>query len=355
MNTHSLPSSKNSKKDRLKEIVQSIPGLWNAYWQVKQLLIRTAMLRYHWYDAVGTWRDMRWPLKHTEKWSLSAELLFFYHKLEKGLVMPGQRRFFGADPSKKVMQLMDQWVAGGLPTDDPIYKGAAFTLHAYHSRLIESQLDSKDEARSAVENYLQRINYIEDNNDTTPKKVHQPRDLATTELVLRELLVSRRSVREYLPKPVDASLIRAAVEDAQQAPSACNRQPCSLILLSDSKAKESLLALQNGNRGFGHLAPHVAIIMSDASGFFDASERHQAYIDGGLFTMAFLLGLQARGISSCCLNWCVSPETDRKAHQLLDLPLNKRIIMLVAVGYSPDGVQAPTSPRRAVQSISQLS
>jgi hypothetical protein len=34
-------------------------------------------------------------------------------------------------------------------------------------------------------------------------------------------------------------------------------------------------------------------------------------LDGGLFLMSFLLALESQGLASCCLNFCVGPQTDR--------------------------------------------
>lgn len=342
-------------KQRVKYAVQSIPWLWNFYWSAKVFGRKFMMLRYHLYDAVITWRDMHWTADQTAPWSLSAELLFNYHKLEKGLVMPGKRRFFGVEPADRVMNLVIRWKNAGLPLDDPIYTGAIDTLNAYLQCLKREQLDPHDAICSRVDQFLKTHIVATINHPQTPRPVSrlQNRELATTSF--RELLSERRSIRDFVPTPVPIKMLMDCIFDAQQSPSACNRQPCTVRLISDAGLKADLLALQNGNKGFGHLAPHIAVVMADATGFFDASERHQPYVDGGLFSMAFLLALQVRGISSCCLNWCVSPDIDRKAQKLLAISGGQRIIMLLAIGYAPEQIDAPLSPRRSVSSIVNLS
>ena len=95
----------------------------------------------------------------------------------------------------------------------------------------------------------------------------------------------------------------------------------------------------------------LLIITSDERYFFDASERHQPYIDGGLFAMSLCYALTAQGLASCCLNWCVPPANDRSVHRIAGLASSKRIIMFMAVGYATDNCRVPKSPRRATSEV----
>jgi nitroreductase len=124
-----------------------------------------------------------------------------------------------------------------------------------------------------------------------------------------------------------------------------------MYLVSDEPLKSRLLSHQNGNRGFGHLVPHVGVITANEACFFDASERHEPYIDGGLFAMSLSLALRAQGVGSCCLNWCVRPKTDRAAHSLLGIARSERIIMLMAIGYPASNTFVPRSPRKSLSDI----
>jgi len=92
----------------------------------------------------------------------------------------------------------------------------------------------------------------------------------------------------------------------------------------------------------------LAIIVADTGVFFDASERHEPYIDGGLFSMSFMYALTSQGIATCCLNWCVTPENDKQLKRLLDIPANEVVIMLMAVGHPEDESFVPRSPRKRV-------
>jgi coenzyme F420-0:L-glutamate ligase / coenzyme F420-1:gamma-L-glutamate ligase len=54
-------------------------------------------------------------------------------------------------------------------------------------------------------------------------------------------LRSRRSVRRFLPDPVPQEVLQRVLESACWAPSAHNRQPWRLVLLSTPQARETLL------------------------------------------------------------------------------------------------------------------
>lgn len=335
-------------KSQIKKIVQSVPCIWNGYLKVKFEYLRILNLRFFLYDISNTYRYMNWPNRNHQE-THKAELLFNYHKLEKGLVMPGARRVFGLEPARKVMELIDWWSKNDRDLKDSVYLGALGTLQSYADRM--SEIDSEDMIFSEVSNFLnahscQRKSY------STPQPVHDLKNSSYDESeAFEQLMLARRSIREFDSRIVSDEVIESAVATAQLSPSACNRQPWSIYVASDEALKRKLLSHQNGNRGFGHLAPHVALITADERTFFGASERHEPYVDGGLFSMSFILALKSHGVNSCCLNWCVKPAGDKAVHKLLDMDGSKRIIMMVAFGYSSENVVAPKSPRRDLNSV----
>jgi nitroreductase len=324
------------------------PEIWGRYQLAKLELIRIGRLAYYWRDIVGTYRAMHWHPQSRDARILSASLLFQYHKLEKGLVMPGPRRMFGADPSRAVIALLRRWEAAQLPASDPIYRGALETLQSYLAHLRLHSLDKSGSTTQAVTSFLE-LHACRSPELQTPAPIPEP--FPDERRVFEMLALRRRSVRSFLPDAVPSDVLRRAAATAALSPSACNRQPCRVRVFADPQRKAALLAQQNGNRGFGHLVPQVLVITADASGFFDASERHQPYIDGGLFAMSLCYALASEGIATCCLNWCVAPEADRAAHRIADLAPSERIVMLMAIGYAPAGCLVPRSPRRAIDEI----
>jgi nitroreductase len=293
---------------------------------------------------------MFWSTTGIERKALSSELLFQYHKLEKGLVMPGVRRLFGIEPAVRVIELLQRWRNIDHGESNPVFLGAIETLRAYLERLEEDNLDPKGIITPRVSKFLHSFER-RDESLITPQLLPQELEVEHSFNTFSRLTQLRRSVRDFQSKLVEREKLEAAVRLAQLSPSACNRQPCSVYLVDNPEKRQELLSYQNGNQGFGHSAPLVAIITSDQRCFHNASERHQPYIDGGLFTMSFILALSSQGLASCCLNWCVAPKVDLAVHHKFDIPLPQRIMMLIAIGYPSEGCMVPRSPKRELSEI----
>jgi nitroreductase len=335
----------------LKQKLTTFPIVWNTYQVIKVQVKRLWLLKYFLRDISNVHRNMYWPSSNKSTLQLTSELLFQFHKIEKGLVMPGPKRFFGQEPARAVIDLLHTWHLKGLSVDDPVYLGALETLHAYMDRLQSESLDKEDRVLSYVQSFL--INHpARTRLLATPYPLARMSGDAKNNIhMFEELVSSRRSVRSFTAVDVPREMIERAVGFAQCSPSACNRQPCRVYFVTEERIKNALLALQNGNKGFGHLMPALAVITSDSGAFFDASERHEPYVDGGLFSMTLMYALSAQGLATCCLNWCVSPDKDVDIRNILPLADSEVIIMLMAVGYPEPTVLVPRSPRKSTENV----
>lgn len=301
------------------------------------------------YDFRVGWTQLRWVGEKNRYWKLSTQLIFQYHKLEKALCLPGPKRFFGRDPAFETCRLMREWVATGLPTDHPVYVGALEAVRAYRVRLdvTPPPEDIRAALLRAVDGIIGETPVAADS--VTPMLPQLPPEGAFE--ALSELAIARRSVRTFSPEPVDFALIEKAVALAQLAPSACNRQSWRIHFYDKKDDITRMLALQNGNNGFGHTIPLLVVISADMNSFFDASERIEPALDSGLFLMAFLLALQSLGLSSCCLNWCVTPGSDKRAHRIGNIPESHQISTFLAVGHAAEQSLVPRSARRPLADV----
>lgn len=338
-------------RQKIKHTLLAYPRIWTAYQTIKIQSTRFGLMSYFIRDISNTFRNMYWPSRNKSPMQLTSELLFQYHKLEKGLVMPGPKRFFGEEPAKAVLNLLAIWHAKHMSTSDPIYLGALETLHAYQNRLLSESLDKDDKIVPAVRTFLH--NYpIRTEMLATPHPLMNAGEQEDINLqFFTQLANARRSVRSYSSQVVPQDKIEQAVKLAQLSPSACNRQPCRVYLVRDEARKKALLALQNGNRGFGHLIPVLAVITSDSGAFLNASERHEPYLDGGLFSMSFMYALTSQGLATCCLNWCASPDQDKQLREQLHLTDGEQVLMFMAIGYPEPDTLVPRSPRKSTEAV----
>lgn len=309
-------------------------------------------LRFFLHDLKNVWRHMYWGNEvHMGARQLQAKLLFYYHKIEKGLSMPGEKRLFALDVIPRVINLLKTWESNGHSRNDSIYLGALSSLRSYRELIVCLHLDSDNRIVPVIDEFLvQRDTSVRE--QVTPIAIsHEQVESLIGYDDFRMLCQIRRSFRDFRDQPVAEDYIRQAVELAQLSPSACNRQPCKVYVIQENDLKRKVLSHQNGNVGFGHLAPVVMVITADMSHFFGATERHQPYVDGGLFSMSLLYALQVQGLVSCCLNWCVTPATDAAAHSLLSIPDSERIVMLMLAGHPPQRTLVPKSHRKTLDNI----
>lgn len=168
---------------------------------------------------------------------------------------------------------------------------------------------------------------------------------------LLALAERRKSVRWFLPRLVPRAAIDQAVRVAAEAPSACNRQPFTFRVYDDPELVAEVAAIPMGTNGYAHNIPAIVVIVGDLAAFSDERDRHLIYIDGCLAAMGFILGLEAQGIATCCINWPDIGARERRMRSTLGLAEHERPVMLVALGYAdPDG-SVPHSARRELTEL----
>lgn len=337
-----------------KSVLFKIPGLRRLLREIKLYIQNSLFLirvKNYKKDFSEDSKFIGWKRLKPDYWKLSSELIFYYHKLEKGLCLPPEnQRWFGSHPAEKTISLMREWENSAFSKDAPIYQASCAVLKAYYefSKKFVPENTEATVIVNELKDFLESQTYAA--NFSTPIALPLVTNQESYKF-LHELTLSRRSVRDFIEKPVELDLVRKATEIAQLSPSACNRQPWKLHVYEKRKDIDELLALQNGNRGFGHKIPMLAVVSCDLGSFFDSTERFEPHLDGGLFLMSFILALQSLGIASCCLNWCVSPDKDVKAHDLGKIPPNHRILTFLAVGYPEQNVVVPLSARRPISDV----
>lgn len=270
---------------------------------------------------------------------LESDIIRLYHVVEKGLSMPEFRPRAGSDTVRQLHFSLSRWKG----PDGPQIQSARAVLAAYHKKHEELGIEIEDVlAADAIPACGPEA--------TGGVKPYQPQSGEDRETFLR-VMKGRVSVRNFdsgrAPSP---ETLERAVAAAMSSPSVCNRQTWKAHCYKGSKAQE-LLALQNGNRGFGHTIPTIFVVTSDLRLFTGTTERYQAWIDGGMFAMSLLLGLHAEGLGAVALNWSVLNKRDRELRKAACIPEYERIIMLIGCGYPADAACVPISTRRAIGDV----
>lgn len=104
--------------------------------------------------------------------------------------------------------------------------------------------------------------------------------------------------------------------------------------------------IQNGNRGFGHLAETLLVVSSIISTAKDIHERNENHLNGGIFSMTLLNALHFYHIGACSLNWSVLEDREIEIRKILDIQENEIVLMIIACGYLPNEIALASSPRK---------
>jgi nitroreductase len=163
-------------------------------------------------------------------------------------------------------------------------------------------------------------------------------------------IMARRSVRQYLDKPVEHELLEVVVRAGINAPSGMNRQPWIIRVVED----QQLIADVNGifmqenpdqvarDPNFKNMfrnAPNLICVCTPAKGGGE--------LDAGLLGENMMLAAQSLGLGTCCLGgpvrFLLSNERCKFFIDRLDIPEDYKLNYIIAIGYPNE--QPDAKPR----------
>jgi nitroreductase len=154
-----------------------------------------------------------------------------------------------------------------------------------------------------------------------------------------ELVEKRQSERQYDPRrPVARDVIERCLEAARLAPSACNSQPWTFVVVDDPEDRDRLASaafsgLYSMNR-FAAQAPVLVAVVTERSKYvarLGGMIRGVQYslLDVGAAVEHFLLQAAEEGVGTCWLGWF-----DEKAvKRVLNLARDAKVDVMIAMGY----------------------
>lgn len=284
--------------------------------------------------------------------SARARVMFRAHALEKGLSRADFRAGFGKNAITVLATEMNRWMTAGRDPADPFFVAAAAVMRAYFERHRALDVDVSAFRAAFEAPALEQIDKADmgeggalEAESLREAVLEAPRDPGFLEVVY-----GRRSIREFTTEPVRGEDIARAVRIAMQAPSVCNRQAVRVHQFDDAGMIQAALKLQGGFNGY-KMPPRLLLVTSDLTSFFFSDERNQAFIDGGLFMMTLLLGLQQVGLGSCSLNTAMNIDREEQIREILGIPEEQVFISFVAVGHFDPSVLVPRSKRLGVEDV----
>ena len=291
-------------------------------------------------------RDKVYNNSSSEK--VKRDLTLLYHIVEKGLTMPVPRPGFGRQVVIDLCRVVLLYERMKLPFNELEFSQSVTVLKEYAAFHQEIKFILDNEVNDSLSNIVNRFDnvYGQMQLKTTEKEYFKDINSA-----FDQFCRSRYSVRSYNNKVIPLDILYKCVDLAQKSPSFCNRQPTRVHIVKSPEIKESILSIQNGNRGFGHLAETLIVLTSVISVTKDIHERNENHLNGGMFAMTLLNALHFNRIAACSLNWSVSNDKDMIMRKLLNIPDNEVVLLVISCGYPPDEFKLASSPRKEASDI----
>jgi nitroreductase len=141
-----------------------------------------------------------------------------------------------------------------------------------------------------------------------------------------DAITSRRNVREFDERPIDAADLDRILEAGRRAPSSRNTQPWDFVVVTD---RDQLRELSGVWQGAGHVARSaatVALVIQDSD---DPMVRERTRYDLGQTTMAMMVAAADLGIGS----GHSSVRDQDLARSVLGMPADRVAAYLLDFGY----------------------
>lgn len=170
-----------------------------------------------------------------------------------------------------------------------------------------------------------------------------------------ELVKKRKSTRKYSSRPVPRELIDKCLEAARVAPSACNSQPWSFIVVDKEDLRNTLadkaFSVPYSLNTFAKTAPVLIVAVTErpkyitrVAGYFRGIQY--SLVDIAIACEHIVLQAEEEGLGTCWLGWFNEKEVKR----ILRIPKRKKVDIIISMGY-PEKEEQREKIRRPLDKI----
>lgn len=142
-----------------------------------------------------------------------------------------------------------------------------------------------------------------------------------------DVLVARKSVRDYQEKDVEEEKLTKILEAARLAPSWANKQCCNYILVTD---RAKIQELASGFIGWIKKAPVVVVACADPKESGSRNGMDYYLVDVGISMQQLVLAATDMGLGTC---W-IGGFDEAKVKKTLAIPENIKVVALTPIGYA---------------------
>jgi nitroreductase len=139
-----------------------------------------------------------------------------------------------------------------------------------------------------------------------------------------DVIGTRRSIRSYKSDPIPLPVLERILEATRRSPSASNKQPWRLVVVTDQKIREQIAT----SGVYGKFILQSPVIIVGVGDPVVAPDRY--IIDTSIALEHIVLAATAEGLGSC---WVCSFD-ENVVKELLGIPESMKAIAIIALGYS---------------------
>lgn len=289
--------------------------------------------------------DLLYSNDSKSKESQLADLMIMSHVLEKGITMPDRRLGFGYPRVRGIITLCNECIKRyGFQSIE--VQSTLNDLYEYLQIHEASDFQLPEDITMGIRDLVE----YKSSDSNSFSSVFTKDEYFKPTSCFEQFAYQRHSVRNYADEEVEMDVIYEVMRLAQTAPSACNRQSVRVKVITNKEKIVAVLGLQNGNRGFGHLADKLLLITSE-QGAWGYKTRTSAYLDAGIYTMNLLYALHYYQLCACTLNCHLTINKMNKLRNILNIPQSELPIVFISIGRAPNQFMVAKSHRLDVEQV----
>ena len=147
-------------------------------------------------------------------------------------------------------------------------------------------------------------------------------------MTFQELIRVRRSIRGYRSDPIDEDVLRRVLHAGRIAPTACNLQPFSLIVVASAETRHRMREVYA--RDWFWQAPVIVVGCAEPAKAWKRGDGWNAVeIDLAIVMDHIILSATEEGLGTCWV--CAFDEA--KAKEILLVPPEVRVLAMTPLGY----------------------
>ncbi|MDR2738692.1 MAG: nitroreductase family protein [Treponema sp.] len=159
------------------------------------------------------------------------------------------------------------------------------------------------------------------------------------------VIFQRRSVRSYLPQPVEDDKIERILRAGMEAPSAHNRRPWEFIVITGEEDRKAIADMSPYAKMVPQAAAAIAVCVNLDLGGGDATGDTWWVQDLAAATENILLQIVEEGLGGVWLGWYPDKDRVEAFSRRFGLPGNIVPFAVIALGY-PDAKKPPEKKER---------